>query len=159
MRSMYSGIHYYCIEPEDILQLITSIKNATLAKPTIDIGTYIRKYMTFYMHNRIGTPLKTDETLHIKIGGIREFRKGQIIVMVDGVGINRFVLFINNIDEHNARIITRDNIDPNNYNIIEQNVAMTVLNEYSIVEPVKQNFDMNVSNLNEESLLEVYILS
>lgn len=145
--------------PDEILQLLTSIKNEVLAKNTNNISFYIRKYMSNYMHNRIGTPLQTLETPHIKTGGVREFRKGQIVVMNDTSGINRFVLYVTNNDEHIARIITRDSIDPNNYNIIENDVHITSLNEYSVMEPIKQKFDMNLSNLNEESLLEVYVIA
>ena len=144
--------------PEDILRLLTSIeRDVNDTTTSINIADYIRKFMsTYYIHNRVGTPLKTSEIPNIKTGGVREFRRGQIIVKQNTSSINTFVLYISNEDSHTARIMTRDNIDPKNYNIIEEIVPITSLSEYSIVEPIQQDFKMEQSNLNEESLLEVY---
>ena len=144
--------------PEDILRLLTSIeRDVNDTNTSINIADYIRKFMsTYYIHNRVGTPLKTSEIPNIKTGGVREFRRGQIIVKQNTSSINTFVLYISNEDSHTARIMTRDSIDPKNYNIIEEIVPITSLSEYSIVEPIMQDFKMEQSNLNEESLLEVY---
>lgn len=145
--------------PDKILQFLSSFEGEIKKGNSTDISYYIRKFMSeHYVHNRIGTPLNKTETPHIKTAGIREFRKGQIIVMNDSEGINRFVLYISGIDEHNARIMTRDSIDPNNYNIIEENVHLSSLKDYSILEPIKQDFNVESSNLNEDALLEVYTL-
>jgi hypothetical protein len=146
--------------PDEILQFLSMMEGEIKKGTTTNIAHYIRKFMSeYYVHNRIGTPLKITETPHIKTGGIKEFRKGQIVVSNDAFGINRFVLYISGIGEHKARIMTRDSIDPNNYNMIEMIVNLATLNEYSIVEPITQNFDIQTSNLNEHSLLEVFNIS
>jgi hypothetical protein len=144
--------------PDEILQFISLIAAELNRGPTTDISYYIRKFMSkYYIHNRIGTPLKVTET-HVKRTGVKDFRKGQIVVMNDSANIDRFVLYISGIGEHKARVMTRDSIDPNKYNIIELDVSIYSLFEYSIVEPIKQDFDVEVYNLNEEALVEIYTL-
>lgn len=143
--------------PEEILKLLTAITDDINTSNIINISYYIRKYMTSYLHNRIGTLLFTTETPNINLGGGRAFRKGQIIVMQDVGGTNRFVLYIGLARAATlARILTCADPDPANKVLVEREVAITSLHEYALVEPIKQTFDMNKSNLNEESLLEVY---
>lgn len=141
--------------PEHILRLLSNMKDMADAKPTMNIAFYIRRFMTMYMNNRVGDPLKENEISHIKRGAIKEFRKGQIVVMMDTDGIDKFVVHVRQKDGI-SRIITKDKINPQTANIIEKDVPTSSLNEYSIIEPIKQNFKMNESNLNEESLLETY---
>lgn len=141
--------------PENILKLLTDIKNSADAKTTLNIAYYIRQFMTMFLHNRVGGPLTDVELNNVKRGAIKEFTKGQIVTMTDYDGIEKFVIHVNNKDGI-ARIITKDNIDPQKSNIMEKTVPMSSLNPYSVVEPIKQNFKMNESNLNEESLLETY---
>lgn len=144
--------------PEEVLRLIGDIRNEADSKPTYNISYYIRKYMTHFLNNRVGTLLSETEVPNIKIGGIKEFRKGQIVVTVDENGINRFVIHVSSDENGVARIITKDNMDPKLSNIIEKEVPVSSLNEYSIVENVKQNYNINEANLNDESLLETYNL-
>ena len=141
--------------PEQILRLLSNMKDMADAKPTMNISYYIRKFMTMFMNNRVGGPLTDAEINHVKRGAIKEFRKGQIVVMTDNDGIDKFVVHVKQKDGV-SRIITKDKLDPQTANVIEKDVPTSSLNEYSIVEPIKQNFKMNESNLNEESLLETY---
>lgn len=144
--------------PEEIIRLLTNIKNEADANPppTKNIAYFIRKYMTMFFNNRVGTPLAETEVNNIKKGAVKQFRKGQIVVMADKDGVDKFVIHVKTRKGNNSRIITRDSIDPNNSNIIEKDVPLSSLNEYSVVEPIKQTFKMNESNLNEEALLETY---
>ncbi len=142
--------------PEDILRLFDNIKNSADAKPTIDISYYIRHFMTMFMNNRVGTPLTSIEINNVKRGSVKEFNKGQMVVMPDIDGTDTFVIYVETKKNNVARIITKDKLDPSIANIIEKDVPITSLNEYSVVEPIKQNFKMNESNLNDESLLETY---
>ncbi len=146
--------------PEEIIRLLTNIKNDADGRKELDISYYIRRFMTMFLNNRVGSLLKTDEITNIKEGGVKEFRKGQIVTYQDSDGLNRFVTFVDIQPGGNglARIITKDNIDPKISNIIEKDVPISSLNEYSIVENVKQTFNMNESNLNEENLLETYTI-
>lgn len=142
--------------PEEILGLLGNIKNEVDSKPTLNISFYIRRYMTMFLNNRVGTLLSENEINNIKIGAIKEFRRGQIVVTIDENGVNRFVIHVETKDDGIARIITRDKIDINNSNIIEKDVPVTSLYEYSIVDPIKQNFNINEVNLNDDSLIETY---
>ena len=142
--------------PEEVLQLITNIKNMADSKPTQNIAHYIRTFMTMFMNNRVGGPLSQDEINNIKRGAVKEFRKGQIVCMTDTDGVDKFVIHIKQKKDGVALILTKDKIDPSTANYIEKEVPISSLNEYSIIEPIKQNFNSTVSNLNEESLLETY---
>jgi hypothetical protein len=146
--------------PDEIYNYLSMIGRELDADTNIDISYYIRKFMSkYYIHNRIGKLLKETEIKHIKTNGVKEFRKGQIIVYTEAEDTKKFVLYITGINESQARILTSDSIEPNNYNIIELDVNLTLLNEYSIVEPINQDFDIETSNLNEEKLLEKYVLA
>lgn len=142
--------------PEEILRLLTNMKDLADQRPTMNIAFYIRKFMTMFMNNRVGGPLTETEINNVKHGAIKEFHKGQIVVMTDNDGVDKFVIHIRQKDNNISRIITKDNIDPQIANFIEREVPTSSLNEYSVVEPIRQNFKMNTSNLNEESLLETY---
>lgn len=141
---------------EEVLRLLTNIKNAADAKPTLSIAHYIRQFMTMFLNNRVGGALTEAEIVHVKKGSIKEFRKGQIVVMTDSDGIDKFVIHVRQRQNGASRIITKDNLNPQLANFIENDVPTSSLNEYSVVEPIKQNFKMNESNLSEESLLETY---
>jgi len=141
--------------PEQILRLLSNMKDLADSKQTMNIAYYIRKFMTMFMNNRVGGPLTETEINLVKRGAIKEFRKGQIVVTTDSDGVDKFVIHVKQKDGI-SRIITKDKLDPQTANIIEKDVPTSSLNEFSIVEPIKQVFKMNESNLNEESLLETY---
>jgi hypothetical protein len=115
--------------------------------------------MTNFMNNRVGGPLTELEINNIKRGGIKQFTKGQIVIHNDSDGVEKFVIHVGTMSNGTARIITRDGLDPNTSNFIEKDVDPSSLTEYSVVEKVKQNFNMNTANMNEESLLETYTLA
>ena len=142
--------------PDEIIFFLKSIKDLADSKPSLDIAYYIRTFMTMFMNNRIGGALNETEITNVKRGAIKKFRNGQIVVMTDHDGIEKFVLHVKMKDANISIIITKDSLDPEKANIIEKEVSTSSLNEYSILEPIKQNFKMNLSNLNEESLLETY---
>src|SRR5690606_18395067 len=129
--------------PEDIMRLLTNIRNAADSKPSLSIAHYIRQFMTMFLNNRVGGALTETETNHIKRGGVKEFRKGQIVVMTDQDGTDRFVVHVRQRSNGVSRIISKDKLDPQTANFIEKDVPTSSLNEYSIVEPIKQNFKMN----------------
>jgi len=145
--------------PEEIIQLLTSIKNETDSRPTMNIAYYIRKFMTHFMNNRVGGPLNDLEINNIKRGSVKQFTKGQIVVYNDSDGVEKFVIHVGTMSNGSARIVTRDGLDPNTSNFIEKEVDPASLTEYSTVEKVKQNFNMTTSNMNEESLLETYTIA
>lgn len=143
--------------PEDIIRLMTNIRNMADSKQTYNIADYIRKFMTMFLNNRVGGPLTDGEIHNVKDGAIKNFRAGQIAVMTNNVGVHTFVIIVEKKKENDEYlIITKDKLDQNKSNIIEKEVPSSSLSEYSIVETIRQNFKINESNLNEESLLETY---
>lgn len=142
--------------PEEIIRLLTGLKNAADSAQTMNISYYIRKFMPMFLNNRIGGPLTDTETNNVKRGAIKDFRKGQIVVMTDSDGIDKFVLHVSRNNE-TSLIITKDNISPDIGNFIEKSVPTSSLNEYSVIESIKQNFK-NETNLSDEALIETYTI-
>src|SRR5207244_1014029 len=54
--------------PEEILRLLTNIRNMADAKPTMNIAHYIRTFMTMFLNNRVGGPLADTEVMNVKRG-------------------------------------------------------------------------------------------
>jgi len=128
-----------------------------------DIEKYFIKYMAKFMNNRIGTYLKEQEIIHIRSDDLREFKKGQILVHEEGTGLYRFVLYLDT-NNGTATVLTKNRtaqndpqyIDKDNEIIIEKQVQITTLSNYSLTEPIVQNFKVSESNLTEENILETY---
>lgn len=145
-----------CRPPTDIIDLINKIYSEASSDTNKDIKKYILKYMTKYIHNRTGTYLKDSEISNIRKSDTREFVKGQIIVHEDNYGTYKFVMFLS-LSDGLCNVLSKNNADDED--IIElNNVPITSLHNYSKAEPITQSFRSNESNLNEEELLETYIL-
>ena len=145
-----------CRPPTEITDLISSIYGEALTDTTKDIKKYILKYMTKFLHNRTGTYLREAEISNIRKNDTREFVKGQIIVHEDSYGTFKFVCYLETTNGI-AKILSKNNADDED--IIElNNIPITSLHNYSKAEPITQNFRSNESNLNEEELLETYVL-
>lgn len=140
--------------PEEVIQLLSAIYNYATSNHTNNIGIIIRKFMTMFINNRVGTPLNDKELNNIKRGAIRDFRKGQIVVALDGV--EKFVVLVNQANG-TSTIITRDKLDLETANFIEKNVPTVTLHEYSITTPIIQRYKHD-SEFNDEKLLETYII-
>lgn len=144
-----------CKPPADILKLIEQIHNEASNDKEQNIKNYVMKYMRFFMHNRIGTYLKEGEMPNIRRDDIRELKKGQLVVLEDGFGTYKVVMFLET-KNGNSKILTKN--DPTDLDIIEIEVPVTSLLNYSKAEPISQTFKPNESNMNEDDLLEVYII-
>lgn len=128
-----------------------------------DIEKYFSKYMTKFMNNRIGTYLKEQEIVHIK-RDLRDFKHGQIVVLREGDDIFKFVLFLE-VKGGVATILTKDKTSQNDPTyvstdnddlVMKNNIPLNLLYNYSITEPIVQNYKINESNLTEDNLLETY---
>jgi hypothetical protein len=142
----------------EILKLLTNIKNDADAKVSMSISYYIRKYMTMFVNNRIGTPLNDLELSKVIRNGGNKFRKGQIVVYTESNNVDCFVIYVNTVSLQSggmvAKIITKDGYQQES-NYLEKTVAVTSLFEYSPHEQIKQTFK-NESNLNEDLIIETY---
>ena len=127
-----------------------------------NLESYFIKYMTKYMNNRIGTYLKEQETMHVRKDDLREFRRGQILVYEEGINTYKFVLYLDTVNGI-ATILTKDktsqndpSINKEDEEIIQKQVQITTLMNYSLTEPILQNFNMGESNPTEENIIETY---
>jgi len=143
----------------NIMTLLSTMYNDT----ETNIEIYFIKYMYKFMNNRIGTYLKEQEIVHIRNDDLRDFKKGQILVSQEGTGIYKFVLYLDTSGGI-ATVLTKNRtsqndpqyIDKDNEIIIQKDVQITTLSNYSLTEPIVQNYKINESNLNEENILETY---
>ena len=145
-----------CPPSAEVKRVMGQIHAEACSDTVKNIGVYILKYMTMYLHNRVGTYLKeTEFSTNIRKDDVRNFKKGQLLVQEDGFGNFKFVLFkqvVNGV----ATVITKD--EPINVDFIEKVIPVTSLFNYSKAEPITQNFKPNEVNMNEEELLETYII-
>ena len=142
--------------PEEVLFLLGQIKRDSNApNRSTNISSYILRYMTMFLNNRVGTYLSSDEKNHVKVGGNKDFSPGQIVIWRDRNGNDRFAIHVSNIQPLSSQIITKEG-DPNKSDFITINVSKSSLNGYSSTEQIKQDFKIDNANLNEESLLATY---
>jgi hypothetical protein len=143
--------------PEDILKLMTAIKADADSKRDVMLCEYIRKHMTMFLHNRVGSLLANDEPQRILEGAVKDFIPGELAVMKDSSNADRFVIHVNTDGNNVARIITKDGTGKK-ANIIEKDVPISSLLKYSTANPPDQTFDANKTSLNDEPI-ETYVIS
>jgi len=139
--------------PEEVLKFINSMN---YEDDKYDISYYIRKYMTIFMNNRIGTPLKDTEISNVRKTTTKEFKKGQLLVMADNNNIDKFVLHVSQT-EGESIIIKRDDMT-NMKNFTEEKVPSSSLNEYVNIESLQQNFKGIENIFNDDNMIETYIV-
>ena len=115
-------------------------------------------YFEFLLFNdfKLGTYLKETEISNVRRNDLKDFTRGNIIIHEEAAGIFRFVLFYGETKPGVCRILTKDN---KSNEIIEMDIAISLLYQYSKVEPIIQNFKINEANMNEDDLLETYIIN
>lgn len=146
-----------CPPPPEVKHLLGLIKSAASNDTEKFIGKYVYTYMRRFMNNRVGTYLKEVEVQNIRRDEQRNITKGQLVVYEDGSSSYKFVIFINLVDQGIASILTKN--EPANEDIIEMTVPITSLYGYSKMEQILQNYKPNESSLNEDDLLETYIVN
>ena len=140
--------------PPSVLSMLNQIRGDTSSK---NIGYYIKKYFTRFLNNRVGTYLKELELPNIRRNDIN-LEKGNIYVQEVESNTYKFVIYIND-DETNptlCKILTKEN---KNEEIIEKIITKGTLLGYNRGETIEQTFKPNEINLNEDDLLETYIVS
>jgi len=151
-------LNYGGVKPDEDVQIILGeiYGNANTPNPDMRIQNYITKYMRRFMNNRIGTFLKETEYVNVRKDDSSTMKPGQIVVQDQGVGNNKFVLYLGSDSTGSATILTRD--DSANNEIIDKNVPLTSLYNYSRFESIQQNYNVEDGNLSEDSILETYNL-
>lgn len=145
-----------CKPNDTVLQKLKAIfdKASTAVNDSDKIITnYIIEFMNIFVNNRVGTYLKETEVANVRRDMINEFKRGQIVVELVDANTYKFAIILS--DEGLAcNIITKDDAN----NIITRMISKSAILAYSRVETVQQTFKPGESNLNEEELLETYIL-
>lgn len=145
-----------CPPPPEVLTKLNSMKIEATKDTKKDIGPYISTHMRQFMNNRIGTFLKESEILNIRKNDQRKFTKGSLVVYEDGPSSYKFVMYMS-VNDGKATILSKES--PKYTDIIEVNVPITSLYVYSNIEPIMQTFKLNESTLNEDDLLETYVMN
>ena len=126
-----------------------------------NITDYIHKYLKQFLHNRIGNYLTTSERENIQNINRPRFIKGEMVVQ--RVRYNTYV-WAQYVREDDAsgirnRVIIYTKNDPSDPVPIERYVPIGNLKKYVSFEQVKQNYDNNRQNLDEDRLLETYVIN
>jgi hypothetical protein len=151
-------LNYGGVKPdEDVMKILEKMyTDANQATPDLRIQNYITKYMRRFMNNRIGTFLKETEYVNVRKDDSSTMKPGQIVVHDQGAGNNKFVLYLGTDKPGSACILTKT--EPTDSEIIDIKVSLTSLYNYSRIESIQQNYNVEDGNLAEESILETYNL-
>lgn len=143
--------------PEDIKALLGKIyTEATATSAPTDISHYIYKCMSKLLNNRIGTYLNEIEVKNIRKDTATEFKTGQIVVMADAYERYKFCVFIK---QENTAITVCTKENPKNADMVEINTTVGAIIPYSSHENIIQNYKPSEANLNEDELLETYVIA
>jgi hypothetical protein len=153
--------------PGNVTSLINSIHNDTLLETSGSgygkISDYIEKYMTCFMHNRIGTLLKDSEKTNVRQSNGNDFKKGEICVYEGSYGTDMFCLYIGDTSVHSGsgtdkiNVLCRNNTD--NSIIEKTSIPRGSLKKYiAPISTIEQTYKANEANLSNEPL-ETYIIN
>lgn len=148
----YGGVR----PPSDVIALLSKINDEASNRQNMDIQYYIYKYMYKFLNNRVGTYLSDLEVRNVRKDGTKQFTEGQILVQEIQSETYKFVIFVGHTTNNTIRILTKR--DPKDEEVIEEDVGQGGLFNYSRTETILQNYKPNEANLNEEELLETYIV-
>lgn len=138
--------------PASVIQLMRDICADT--DTNTDIFHYIKKYMSRFVNNRVGTLLKESEISNIRRDDT-DFKVGRIVVQEIAADTYKFILIQKIHDDGiNASILTRDS----DGKLCDTTVAINSLIGYSKLEKIEQQFKANEISLNDEDLLETYLV-
>lgn len=141
--------------PTEIMSLMEEIFREASTDKSKNIGNYILKYMTNYIHNRVGTFLKENEIANIRKDGIQNLKSGNILIHEVSNNTYKFVL-LHNIHDNEATILTKEN--NNDSDFIIQKININELANYVKSETIMQNFKPDEENLSDDALLEIYLI-
>jgi hypothetical protein len=142
--------------PQEVLSVMDKMHSDAIKRDSKNIGLYLILFMRQYMNNRIGTYLKEQEYVNVRKDDMRNVKPGQVVVLDEGNGTFKFVLF-KMVENGVAKILTKDeSINPEE--IIDKDVPITNLHNYSRHEPILQNYKLNEANLTEEAIIETYTI-
>lgn len=143
--------------PENVIALLQKIYNdATSSTANKDISSYIIKWMGKLLNNRVGTYLNESEVKNVRKDDAKQFEAGQMIIQEVQNQTYKFAIFVEQVNNL-VTILTKE--DQKSEDIIYKSVTGDSLYNYSRYETILQNYKPMEANLNEEELLETYVVS
>ena len=143
--------------PADVKSLLIDIQKDIISDSTNSTNTilpYFIKYMKKYTHNRIGTLLKESELPNVRTQDIPQLintTKGMLALQTTSGTTYKVVLVCSEPNNSMVKILS-----DKSKNL--EDIAISSLAEYSNTEKIQQTFKPNEASMNEEDLLETYIL-
>ena len=144
--------------PQSILTLMKQIHDDALRSKNPDISDYIHRHFTFYLNNRVGTFLKEKEMDNVIQHGSTDFKHGQLVAVEEAGGAYHFGCFMGTKEDNNLIAYVMTKAHHNAKSIIKSEIPVANLKQYSPHEPVEQIYKPNEANLNDEELLETYVI-
>jgi hypothetical protein len=144
--NIYNSIYYQNggnAPPKNISDMLHEIQN----KKKQNISYYILNHMTEFLNNRIGTLLNKDEVDKIDKNN-KNFKKGQIIVYEESYNVYKFALLYKIKNQSFYVLLSNKNFTKNK---ITNNDSL-----YKYAGTIIQNYDIEKSLLNDNSILETY---
>ena len=142
--------------PESVMDFINCIHedNYSNKLDDKDIKNIIENTMERFMHTRIGDYLSEAEVANILLSDTN-FKKGQIVVIEEQQLLYYFALFLNKDStiDNNCWILLKKN---DNYE--KKSIQSSSIKAYSRVNKIAQTFRANEINLNDDGLIETYII-
>ena len=143
--------------PSEIIDLLTKIHREASTGTIKDISHYIINYMGKLLNNRVGTFLTETEVKNIRRDDSKEFEPGQIIVYQTQNQQFKFVIFVDQGQGNQVKVLTKE--DPTNDDISPVNIERSLLFNYSRYDSIIQNYKPMEANLNDDELLETYVVA
>lgn len=141
--------------PDEILFLMNKMYTEINNDKNQDIGYYIKKYMTDFLNNRIGTYLRENEISSIIDVNKTNIKEGELVPYEVQYNTYKFGIYAGETKENGKiKLITKENDK-----IIEKSIGKGLIREYTNIENVAQEFNPDESNLNEKELLEIYTIN
>lgn len=143
--------------PHETMNLLDKIHTSATARDAdTNIDTYLEKFMTSFMNNRIGTLLKENEVKLIREEEDKEFTRGDIVVQSLDSGQYSFVLFLKLEDDGNACILTKQTPTSD---IARTRTPLRDLIKYSKFDTIEQEFKANEDGIIEDNIIDTYVIS
>jgi hypothetical protein len=149
---------------EDVKLLLDKInKDASQSSPNVPFGDYIYKFMGQFLHNRVGTLLLQKEIGNIQFSGLKEFKKGDMVIYESNHDTYTWVIFIKNmeIDDEDlgkrnvAIVLTKET--PESKDVIERrDIPKDALYPYIKNEKIDFIIRPQEPKFSDDELLETY---
>lgn len=142
--------------PTEVSNLLDKIATMSASDTKKDIGAYISKFMSRFMNNRIGTYLRETEVSNVRKNDPKDYSRGEMVVYEEAAGTYKFVVYNG---EGTPGIVNVMTTEGSSKEITSKQIPVGSVYGYSKAETISQNFKINEANLNEDDLLETYILN